>query len=194
MKTLKIYFLFIIFFGLTKMVFGQVGSAYDDFSLPESKSGKEVKLSNFKSSKAVVLIFTGTSCPYDKTYQSRLLDLVKKYETGDNAVKFLMVNPGASEDDKSALNETANTFNLPVLMDTDFSLTNKMNVTKTPEVVVMEQSLGHFVVKYRGAIDDNPQLAEEVKEKYLEKAIIAALEKKNVEVSYQKPVGCMIRK
>lgn len=49
------------------------------------------------------------------------------------------------------------------------------------------------MVKYIGAIDDNYQNADEVKNKYVEDAVNALLNGKEVDVTETKAIGCSIK-
>ena len=62
--------------------------------------GKKGKLSDFKNEKALVIAFTGASCPLSKRFASTLAAIEKEY--GRQEVAFLYVDPiaikGAEED------------------------------------------------------------------------------------------------
>jgi hypothetical protein len=51
-----------------------------------------------------------------------------------------------------------------------------------------------FTLKYRGAIDDNPQMPNDVSANYLKEALMAVLNKQNLSVVDRRPTGCMIKK
>ena len=49
-----------------------------NFTLPDY-NGKEHSLSDYKNSKAIVIMFVATECPVSNAYNSRMEDLFKEY-------------------------------------------------------------------------------------------------------------------
>lgn len=173
------------------------GSAAPDFSLPDAVSGRTVSLADFKGQKAVVLVFTSNYCPYSRLYESRINQLVGDYK--DKGVAFVLINPNNAQQNKeeseAAMKEKAQSWGngLPYLSDKQQVMAQKYGATKTPEVYVLTPRNGSFSVFYAGAIDDNPQVAEDVSQPYLQQAIESALTGKTVVVKTKRPVGCMIK-
>jgi hypothetical protein len=65
-----------------------------------------------------------------------------------------------------------------------------LGATKTPEAFVLQNNGGGtFVLKYRGAIDDNPQVAQEVTVNYLHDAVAATLNRRNLSVAEKRPTA-----
>ncbi len=186
-KSLVFLFFLIIF---SKNINAQVNQKVENFTLLNVQDDKNVSLNDFLPQSLVVIIVTSASCPYSNSYKDRLINLVKKYEKN---AKFLFLNPENTQD-ATKLQETAKTYQSTYLLDKDQKITTLLQATKTPEVFVLQANVGSFFLKYHGAIDDNPQVAEDVTKKYLEDALQNLINKKNIEVNYYKPTGCMIKK
>ena len=149
-------------------------------------TGETVSIRDFKAAKAVVVIFTSNVCAYDGYYSDRLKSLFSTY--GAN-VQFLMVNsyqePEENADQmKSKYDLWA--YGVPYLADKDQAWMKALGAKKTPEVFVLDPA-SEFKLIYSGAIDDNPQLANGVKESYLKKVL------DGVKVPNSRAVGCSIR-
>ncbi len=168
----------------------QVNQKVENFTLVNAQDEKNVSLNDYLSQSLVVLVITSASCPYSNSYKERIANLVKKY---DKSAKFLFINPESTQD-MPKMQEVAKTYNAPYLVDKSQTVSTLLQASKTPEVFVLQANVGSFFLKYHGAIDDNPQVAEDVTKKYLEDAIQNLLNKKNIDMNYYKPTGCMIKK
>ncbi|WP_347157888.1 redoxin domain-containing protein [Pontibacter chitinilyticus] len=171
----------------------QLGDKVADFSL-KSSSNKSISLSDFASAKTVVLVFTNTQCPYAKLYENRLVTLASAY--GSKGVQFVFINPGVGAGDgaETLADMTAKNYSFPYLADEGQKISAQFGATKTPEVYVLNNSNGEFVLKYKGAIDDNPQLESGVKNFYLKNVIDEVLTNKTVTTLDKRATGCLIKK
>ena len=169
----------------------------ENFTLPDAVSGKEVSLSDFQNREAIVVLFTSNFCPYSKLYEERFSELVKAYAGQD--VAFLMINPNnpdeSREDAMEAMKAKAASWdlNIPYLADTDQKVATQFGASKTPEVFVLSNKPNRFAIAYSGAIDDNPQVAGDVRQQYLKQALEAVLQGRIVNSPNKRPVGCMIK-
>jgi len=91
----------VIFFlsvGLQPIACSQNGSGdvtnVKDFTLKDYE-GKEHSLSDYKNSKAIVLIFVATECPISNAYNSRMEAIYNDYKGKD--VAFLGINSNKAE-------------------------------------------------------------------------------------------------
>ncbi len=66
----------------------------ENFTLPDY-NGKEHSLSDYKDSKAIVIIFVATECPVSNAYNSRMEDLYNEYSPKD--IAFLGINSNKAE-------------------------------------------------------------------------------------------------
>jgi hypothetical protein len=85
-------------------------------------------------------------------------------------------------------------YTFPYLADEGQKISQQFGATKTPEVFVLHGAGKDFILKYKGAIDDNPQLESGVKDSYLRNAIEAVLNDRNVQSFDKRATGCLIKK
>lgn len=82
-------------------------------------------------------------------------------------------------------------FKFPYLQD-DLQLTGKyFNAKNTPEVFVIWKENGNWIIKYRGAIDDNNENKKQ-NNTYIDDAVDALLMNKPVNNSETSSFGCKI--
>ena len=201
-KTLRIFTVLICFVCLTAFTTKtdpagyKVGDVATDFSLINI-DGKMVSLSDYKTAKGFVVIFTCNTCPYAVAYEDRIVDLDKKYASKGYPVIAIMPNdtdvkPG---DNMQAMQARAKAkgFTFPYLMDDGQKIYPQYGATKTPHVYILEKTTKGNIVKYIGAIDDNYQDAAAVKTKYAENAIDALLAGKEIAQKTTRAIGCSIK-
>lgn len=174
----------------------KVGDKATDFSL-ENIDGNMVSLSDYKDAKGFIVIFTCNTCPYAVAYEDRIEALNKLYAPKGYPVIAIMPNntevkPGdRMEAMKTRAKEKGFTF--PYVMDKGQKIYPQYGATKTPHVFILEKTEQGNVVKYIGAIDDNYQDANAVKVKYVEDAVEALLENKDVAIKETRAIGCSIK-
>jgi peroxiredoxin len=198
MKILTILFLFLsAFLSVPDGV--QTGGKIENFTLPNAISNQPVSLSDYANEKGVVLIFTSNYCPYSKLYENRIIALANQFE--GQGIKFLLINSNTSVDniddtvEEMARHAREKGLKIPYLADKEHIVSTKLGATKTPEAFVLQNTgNGTFILKYRGAIDDNPQVPDVVSAFYVKDAITAIINKKNLSLMEKRPIGCMIRK
>lgn len=169
-----------------------------DFSLKNSANA-EVALKSYAGSKAVVVVFVNPTCAFSKLYQGRLSSLSSQY--GSRGVQFLFVNvpinleASAEAGDVEKLKiKTSGGTDFPLLTDEGQQVSNLLGATKTPEVVLLQPVGDGFAVRYKGAIDDNPQVESYVKERYLAQALDNVLAGRPAGVPDKRAAGCLIKK
>ena len=189
------------FLALALPVLGQgyqLGQKVQNFTLKDATTGKNLSLSDFANQKTLVLVFTNGLCPYSKLYENRLLSMSKNF--GPKGVQFVLVNPsvGLAENGETLAQMQAKSrafgSALPYLADEGQQVTTQFGATKTPEVFVLHNTNGEFYLKYKGAIDDNPQVENYVNEAYLKNAIEAVLSGQNLKTVDKRATGCLIKK
>lgn len=175
----------------------QVGDKAQDFKL-KNVDGKMVSMADFKDAKGFVVIFTCNHCPYAVAYEDRIIDLHKKY--APKGFPVIAINPNDSvvvpADSYSAMIVRAKEkqFPFPYLLDADQKVYPVYGATRTPHIYLLERKGNDLVVAYIGAIDDNYQDAEQVKETYLANAIEALLKGQKPSPDFTKAIGCTIKK
>jgi peroxiredoxin len=166
------------------------GALAQNQPLTNVATGQTVSLRDFKGAKAIVIIFASNVCAYDGYYSDRLKSLFANY---GSKVQFLLVNayqePEETEDKmKSKYDQWG--FDVPYLSDKNQDWMKALGAKKSPEVFVLDADAK---VTYSGAIDDNPQLANGVKENYLKKALDDLISGKTIGTNSVRAVGCSIR-
>lgn len=174
----------------------QIGDIIEDFSL-KNIDGNMVSLSDYKNAKGFIITFTCNTCPYAVKYEDRIIALDKKYsEKGFPVIAIMPNNPKVKPGDSfEAMQKRAKTkgFTFPYLMDEGQKVYPKFGATKTPHMYVVQKTKKGMQVKYIGAIDDNYQDASAVKQKYVEDAVDALLEGKEVKEKMTRAIGCSIK-
>lgn len=170
-----------------------------NFTLPNVVSGNNFSLSEFSDSKAIVVIFTSNYCPYAKLYNSRINSLIQRYKS--KGISFVLINsnnPAKSNvDNLSNMSKTATELGIkiPYLIDSNQKVADMFGAHKTPEVFLLTpSSANQYEIVYRGAIDDNPQVASDVNHHFLQEAIEDVLSGNRPKQLSMHPTGCMIRR
>jgi len=202
MKTLKLLGVLLVAVMLSAFTIKTDGGGYSvgdiatDFSL-ENIDGKMVSLSDYKDARGFIVIFTCNTCPYAVAYEDRIEALNKKYAEKGYPVVAIMPNdtdvkPGDNLEAMKARAQ-AKGFTFPYLMDKGQDIYPQYGATKTPHVYILQKTTKGNEVKYIGAIDDNYKDADAVKTKYVENAVDALLEGKEVKVNQTRAIGCSIK-
>ncbi|MGV3538249.1 MAG: redoxin family protein [Rufibacter sp.] len=195
---MKRYLTFAFALLLTSAVFAQsgyrIGAKVADFVLKDAQD-RAVPLSSFKDAKVVVVVFTSVKCPNSKLYEARLQNLSQAY--GGRGVSFVFVNAAIGLDEGSAKTQPDNpngTPTFPYLVDEGQQLSKQFGATKAPEVFVLQNTADGFYLKYKGSIDDNPQVESYVKENYLRSALDDVLAGRTVSNAERRATGCLIKR
>jgi peroxiredoxin len=172
------------------------GQRVENFTLTDVLSGQVFSLSDHAESKAVILVFTSLNCPFSKLYEERIVQMHADF--GADRFVFTMIDPhlGLEEGEnveaaKARANEKK--FIFPILDDKSQVVTRQFGITKLPEVVVITPSPTGWAIAYRGAIDNNPQVAANANMKYLENALSAIQNRRNPSPASTRPVGCNVK-
>jgi len=174
----------------------EVGDIATDFKL-KNIDGKMVSLADYKDAKGYIVIFTCNTCPYAVQYEDRIIALDKKYAAKGFPVVAIMPNnptvqPGDSEDAMKA-RAASKGFTFPYLFDDGQKIYPQYGATKTPHVYLLEKTKKGNVVRYIGAIDDNYKDAEAVNTKYVEEAVDALMNGKEIKETKTRAIGCTIK-
>ncbi|WP_299110194.1 thioredoxin family protein [uncultured Tenacibaculum sp.] len=175
----------------------KVGDIAEDFTL-KNVDGNMVSLSDYKDAKGFIVVFTCNMCPYSKMYEDRIIDLDKKYK--DKGYPVIAINPNdpaaSPGDDFSGMVKRAKSkgFTFPYLFDEGQKVYPKYGATRTPHVYILNKEKAGLKVAYIGAIDNNARSASSVSEKYVEAAVDALLNGKEVINKETKAIGCSIKR
>jgi peroxiredoxin len=174
----------------------EVGDIATDFKL-KNIDGRMVSLADYKNAKGYIVIFTCNTCPYAVQYEDRIIALDKKYaDQGYPVVAIMPNNPEIQPGDNvEAMKARAASkgFTFPYLIDDGQEIYPQYGATKTPHVYLLEKTKKGNVVRYIGAIDDNYKDAEAVNTKYVEEAINALMNNKEIKETNTRAIGCSIK-
>jgi peroxiredoxin len=170
-----------------KLKIGDAGPAWTALSGTDDKAHS---ISDYKDSKALVIVFTCNHCPVATAYQDRLIALQKDYQERGVQVIAICVNKGTA-DDLAAMKKRAESagFNFPYLYDPTQKSGMDYGATCTPHVFVLDKDRK---LAYTGAIDDNMS-ADSVKKQYVRASLDAILAGKQPETTTTRQQGCGIR-
>jgi glutathione peroxidase-family protein len=192
----KIFFLLFTAIFIHSASFAQVKTV-SDVSLINASDKSEIALSSFSAKKGIIVIFTSNYCPFSKLYEDRINDLANKYAS--QGIQMVLINSNSPDDNPAeSIEEMAekvrsSSFSFPYLSDKERKALDIFKASKTPEAFLLKPSVNGFDVIYSGAIDDNPQVANQVREQYLAGAIDALLGNRAPARPYVRPVGCIIK-
>ena len=161
-------------------------STVSDFTVQKSGGGS-TSLSAYAGQKAVVVVFLNPACAFTRLYQERLAALSSAY--GGRGVQFLLVNVPINLDAA----EGSGGGSLATFTD-DGAASAALGISKTTEAVVLQPAGGSFAVRYRGAIDDNPQVASGVQQHYLQQVLDNLLAGRAAGVGDKRAAGCLIKR
>ncbi len=198
MKILSALLLFVSVFSISGFTSAvptpyKIGDKATDFKL-KSVDGKMYGMSDYKDAKGFIVVFTCNHCPFAVKYEDRINALAKKYKS--KGYVLLAINPNdpavQAEDSYELMKVRAKEkgFAFPYLFDEGQKIYPQYGATKTPHVFLLDKNR---IVKYIGAIDDNVDSANDVKEKYLENAIAALESGKTPSPEMTKAIGCSIK-
>ena len=181
-----------------------IAPAFDELALnsamPESAfkmkdvSGKEVSLTDAKTAKGLLVIFSCNTCPYVKLSETR----IKEYSDycSANGIGCIIVNSNEAqrteEDSFDAMSKyyTAQSLKCFYTVDAGSKLANAFGATRTPQCFLFN-SKGLI---YKGAIDDNVKDPAAVKETYLKDALNAVVKNTVPAKQETKSIGCTIKR
>ncbi len=183
---MKKFILFILF--LSSFLFAQIPEKFQNFTL-KGIDGKYYSLSDFKNSKAIVIIFISTQCPVSNDYNSRMEKLYKDYR--DKGIAFIGINSNKEETvDEIIEHAKKNNLSFLILKDYENKIADIFKASYTPEVYVLNSN---FELLYHGRIDDSRKI-KNVKQEDLKNALEEILAGKEVSVKNTKAFGCTIKR
>mgnify|MGYP000356755648 CR=1 FL=1 len=187
MKNLNKFLAALLIFSTSILFAGDV-TKVENFKLKDY-NGEEHQLSDFKDSKAIVIIFVATQCPISNDYNSRMAELYNDYK--DKGIAFVGINSNKQESvEEIKQHAKDNNLQFPILKDEKNIIADKFAASVTPEVYVLNSN---FEVLYHGRIDDSRKQSD-VKTHDLRKALDEILGGKAVSNTKTKAFGCTIKR
>jgi thioredoxin-related protein len=187
-KQILLLFSFLVSFSLSAQTLPEI-------SLIDAVTGSNVSVSSKAGDKGLVIIFHSLGCPFAKMYESRLKDLRVRFQS--QGINIILVNPeiGKSPEEQTPLKNFIDQsgINTAYLIDDKQELTKLFQISKIPEVVLLTKGADGYSVRYKGAIDNNPQAESSVSDRYLERAMNQVLRGEDPTPAQVRAVGCNIR-
>lgn len=167
-----------------------VGKPAPDFTL-EDTTGEKHTLSEYRG-ELVVLEWTSTECPYVvRHYDEETMTSTIDELGGDDEVRWLAIDsshfatPEASKKWKEKYG-----VEYSFLMDPEGEVGEKYQAKTTPHMYVIDKE---GILRYKGAIDDDPQGRSESPTNYVVEAAGALQDGKSPEKRSTKPYGCSVK-
>jgi peroxiredoxin len=125
------------------------GAKVPDFTA-KCVDGKPRSLSDYRSKKAIVIVFIGTECPISNLEVVTLAEMHQKYSA--KGVQFLAINSNDHDTfDEVVHHAEERKIPFPVLKDADQSGADALGAKRTPEAFLLDSDL---VIRYHGRVDD----------------------------------------
>jgi peroxiredoxin len=170
----------------------KIGDTAPAWSELPGVDGKKHSLADLKAKDAVVVIITCNSCEYAIDYEDRTIAFEKKYGGPDGKVAVVAINVNdRPQDSFEKMKERAESkgFRHPYLFDASQKIAKQYGAIFTPEYYVLDKDRK---IVYMGKMDDSDK-PDNVKVKFVELAVEAALKGQLPEVKETAPVGCMVK-
>lgn len=197
MKNIIITASLFLLIGLSSFAQGyQVGDKATDFKL-KNIDDTYVSLKNYPDAKGFIVIFTCNHCPFSVAYEDRIISLDKEFKLKGYPV--IAINPNdpaivpSDGFDEMKLRAKEKGFTFPYLFDEGQKVFPVYGALRTPHVYVLQKVGTDLIVAYIGAIDDNSQNPESVKERFVEQAVNALLAGQKPQPDFTKAIGCSIK-
>ena len=171
-----------------------IGDIAEDFSL-KNTDGRMVSLSDYHDVHGFIVVFTCNHCPYARIYEDRVIELHQKY--ADKGYPVVAINPNSPivvpEDSFPEMQKRAAEKHYPFayLFDEMQTVYPKFGATRTPHVFLLDSTR---MVRYVGAIDDNPETPEAAKNHWVERAIDSLMSGQSPNPDFTRAVGCTVKK
>lgn len=172
-----------------------LGTKAPNFELPDSISGRKLKLSDVYGEKATVVMFICNHCPYVNHLNKEIVKLAKDY--GDSDVGFVAISSNdiekypedAPNKMKAKAIELGYTF--PYLYDETQEVAKAYNAACTPDFYVFDRNLE---LMYRGQFDDSrPGNSMPISGRDIRTAIDATIMGKRIYKEQKPSIGCNIK-
>jgi len=167
----------------------EVGQAVPDFSVAD-EAGAQHALSTYRG-KVVVLEWTNPECPYVARHYARdtMEKLARSY--GGRGVVWLAVNSTHSNTPADTKRWKAQEgFEYATLQDASGELGKRFGARTTPHMFIID---GQGVLRYKGAIDDDPRGRKDPARNFVDTGLSAVLGGGAPEPGTTQPYGCSVK-
>lgn len=172
-----------------------LGTKAPNFELPDSVSGRKLKLSDVYGEKATVVMFICNHCPYVNHLNKEIVKLAKDY--ADSDVSFVAISSNdvekypADAPDKMKLKAEEVGYPFPYLYDETQEVAKAYDAACTPDFYVFDRNLE---LMYRGQFDDSrPGNSMPISGRDIRTAIDATIMGKRIYKEQKPSIGCNIK-
>lgn len=171
-----------------------LGTPAPEFSLPDT-SGKRVSLEDFRTCKALLVMFISNHCPFVKHVRAELARLGKEYQAKGTGVVAIMSNDVVNYPDdspeKMKAEAAAAGFTFPYLYDETQAVAKAYRAACTPDFFLFDAA---HKLAYRGQLDaSRPGNGIPVTGADLRAALDAVLEGRAAPEKQRPSIGCNIK-
>jgi thioredoxin-related protein len=161
----------------------------------KSVSGKETSIKQEMKENGVLIMFSCNTCPYVIKNQERMLQIAATAKANNVGVIVINSNEAQFDDvDSYAAMQTyakQQGYNFNYVIDEKAAVANAFGATRTPELFLLNKN---GILVYKGAIDDSPADAKNVKIIHAKNAIESIAQGKAISVTETKSIGCTIKR
>lgn len=170
-----------------------IGAKMPYFSL-RGTDGRIYNAAEFRSKRALVVIFTSNHCPYAQAYEGRIVELAQSYANRDTQFITICSNDPVSfpNDNFEQMIEKSRFwgFPFPYLHDDTQIAAHAFDAACTPECYLFD---AERKLRYHGRIDDNYADPEGVTKRDLALALDAVLSGNEPQSALTAVEGCSIK-
>jgi peroxiredoxin len=167
----------------------EVGKPAPAFTLKD-ETGKEHSLAQYQG-KVVVLEWTNPGCPYVRRhYEAKTMQTTLKGFDAKKVVWLAVDSTSSNTPDKSASWKKEQGFPYSVLQDPDGKVGKAYGAKTTPHMYIIDEK---GVLRYAGAIDDDPRGKNATPVNHVKTSVDAMLSGQPVPEATTDPYGCSVK-
>jgi len=173
----------------------ELGTKAPKFSLPDTVTGKEMTLKDYRGNRALVVMFISNHCPYVKNIKEGLVEYAKDYLPKGVAIVAICSNDVEKypDDSPQKMKEEAAKYGypFPYLYDETQEVAKAYRAACTPDIFLFDEK---HELAYRGQFDDSrPGNNKPVTGKDLRDATDKVLAGEEVQEDQIPSIGCNIK-
>ena len=168
-----------------------------------STSGRELSLQDVKKENGLLVVFSCNTCPFvvgssdgSEGWEGRYDDI--KATCDRNNVGMVLVNSNEAKREKGdnledmKMRAKEHGFEqCAYVLDANSQLADAFGARTTPHIFLFDKNMA---LAYKGAIDDNVGSSKDVKEPWLQNALVNMATGKKIDPAETKPMGCSIKR
>jgi len=172
----------------------KIGNTLPEFKNLKGTDGTIFQSDTFKDASYLLVVFSCNHCPYVKAYEDRIITFAREYK--EKGLEILYINSNEAENypedsfDEMVKRANEKKFPFPYVRDEDQSVAKAFGATHTPEFFLFDKER---TLRYHGRFDDNWREPEKVQRRYLQEAIDALIDGKEVAEPEVYSIGCTIK-